>query len=152
MITNLNKTLIQNIPSRRQWYIIDAKQQNLGRLSSIIAYVLQGKNHINYLPFQKNNITIIIINSKYIEVTGKKSEQKVYKRHSGRPGGLKVEIFNKLQKRMPNRILEHSIRGMLPKNRLGKELFKNIKVYQEHNHPHQAQQPISLDINEKSKR
>nr|ARW68360.1 ribosomal protein L13 [Chondria sp. (in: red algae)] len=146
MIINLNETLIHK-KQHTQWYVINAKQQNLGRLSSKIAYTLVGKNSKNYLPFQKNNIKIIVINSKYVEVTGKKSKQKLYIRHSGRPGGLKKEVFNKLQNRMPNKIIEHSIRGMLPKNNLGRELFKNLKIYSENEHPHEAQQPIFLNIN-----
>nr|ARW63789.1 ribosomal protein L13 [Chondria sp. (in: red algae)] len=147
MIANLNKTLIPKKKYETQWYIIDARKKNLGRLSSQIAYLMIGKNNQSYLPFHISRIKIIIINSRYVEVTGKKYKQKVYVRHSGRPGGLKVEMFNKLQNRIPNRIIEHSIRGMLPKNNLGKALFKNIKIYSDNQHPHIAQQPTLLNIN-----
>nr|ARW60261.1 ribosomal protein L13 [Laurencieae sp.] len=146
MIIDKNKTFIRKDSNNIKWYIIDAKEKNLGRLSSKIAYILRGKDTKEYSPFQESKINIIIINSKYINVTGKKSEQKTYKRHSGRPGGLRTEIFNKLQNRMPNRIIEHSIRGMLPKNNLGRKLFKKLKIYSENQHPHKAQKPIILDI------
>lgn len=144
---NKNKTIITKSDSTLNWYIVDAKDKNLGRLSSKIAHILKDKNSIEYLPYQAGNTNIIIINSKGISVTGKKREQKTYKRHSGRPGGLKVEVFEKLQKRIPNRIIEHAIRGMLPKNSLGRKLFKKVKIYQDHIHPHASQKPISLNIN-----
>nr|YP_009394190.1 ribosomal protein L13 [Rhodomela confervoides]ARW62752.1 ribosomal protein L13 [Rhodomela confervoides] len=144
---NKNKTIITKSDSTLNWYIVDAKDKNLGRLSSKIAHILKDKNSIEYLPYQAGNTNIIIINSKGISVTGKKRKQKTYKRHSGRPGGLKVEVFEKLQKRIPNRIIEHAIRGMLPKNSLGRKLFKKIKIYQDDIHPHASQKPISLNIN-----
>lgn len=131
---------------RTQWYLIDAKEQNLGRLSSKIAYKLIGKTDKYYLPFRNNNIRVVVINSAYIKITGKKNEQKLYKRHSGKPGGLKQETFNKLKNRLPHKIIEHSVKGMLPKNNLGKRLARQLKVYQYNAHPHKAQKPISLNI------
>nr|YP_009326653.1 50S ribosomal protein L13 [Membranoptera platyphylla]AMJ16910.1 50S ribosomal protein L13 [Membranoptera platyphylla] len=147
MMENRNKTYVKTDKEPRKWYIIDAKEQNLGRLSSQIAYFLIGKTNITYTPHVKNEINIIIINSKLIEITGNKRYQKTYKRHSGRPGGLKVESFDKLQQKMPNKIIEHSIKGMLPKNTLGKKLFTQIKIYPNHIHPHSSQKPLSIKLN-----
>lgn len=129
-----------------QWYLVDAKNQNLGRLSSKIACTLIGKNDKYYVPFKSSHIQVIVINSEYVEITGKKNEQKLYRKHSGKPGGLKQETFSKLKNRLPNKIIEHSVRGMLPKNSVGKCLARNIKVYRQNKHPHKAQEPISLDI------
>lgn len=142
-ITYIDKNI--NIP---KWYIIDAKDQHLGRLGSQIAYILKGKNKKTYLPYLENTINIIVINSKLIKITGKKREQKTYKRHSGKPGGLKIETFDKLNQRIPNRIIEKAIKGMLPKNTLGRNLFKKLKVYPTTVHPHSAQKPIILKLNQ----
>nr|YP_009398533.1 ribosomal protein L13 [Lophocladia kuetzingii]ARW67719.1 ribosomal protein L13 [Lophocladia kuetzingii] len=143
-----NKTIIQDIPKEQQWYLIDAQNQNLGRLSSQIATTILGKNKIQFLPYQENNVHIIIINSKDIKVTGNKDKQKTYKRHSGRPGGLKIEKFNEVQKRIPNKILEHSIKGMLPKNTLGRNLYKKINIYSNNEYPSYMSKNIkTLNIN-----
>nr|YP_009395234.1 ribosomal protein L13 [Bryothamnion seaforthii]ARW64002.1 ribosomal protein L13 [Bryothamnion seaforthii] len=146
MITHRNETITQKNNIKKRWYIIDATSKNLGRLSSKIAYILKGKNTETYLPYDAGNTYIIVINSKNIEITGRKREQKRYKRHSGRPGGLKTETFDKLQKRRPNKIIEHAIKGMLPKNSLGRKVFKKLKVYSNSQHPHLSQKPISLNI------
>nr|YP_010619332.1 Ribosomal protein L13 [Amplisiphonia pacifica]WAX03345.1 Ribosomal protein L13 [Amplisiphonia pacifica] len=143
---NKNKTIIKESEEKISWYIIDAKEYRLGRLSSKVAYLLRNKNNINYLPYREGKSRIIIINSKQIQITGNKNTQKTYKRHSGRPGGLKIEVFEKLQKRIPNRILEHAIKGMLPKNSLGRRLMKNIKIYPDNLHPHTNHKPIKLNI------
>nr|YP_009393779.1 ribosomal protein L13 [Caloglossa beccarii]ARW62341.1 ribosomal protein L13 [Caloglossa beccarii] len=148
MLINKNKTYFKSsITNQNQWYLINAANQNLGRFSSKIAYMLRGKNSTEYAPHIKNNIYIIIINSKLIKVTGNKRKQKTYKRHSGKPGGLKTETFDNLQKRLPNKILEKSIKGMLPKNSLGRQIFTQIKIYADNKHPHSAQQPKLLQIN-----
>nr|YP_010850885.1 ribosomal protein L13 [Lophurella mutabilis]WGH13608.1 ribosomal protein L13 [Lophurella mutabilis] len=147
MNINKNKTIIAKSEATVSWYIIDAKQYKLGRLSSKIAYILINKNNANYLPYQKGKLKIIIINSKEIQVTGNKDKQKQYKRHSGRPGGLKIEVFEQLQKRIPNRILEHAIKGMLPKNSLGRQLMRNVKIYPDNIHPYKNHKLIKLNIN-----
>nr|QCI05699.1 ribosomal protein L13 [Cryptopleura ramosa] len=147
MLINKNITYIENKKDIPKWYIVDAKNQNLGRLSSQIAYLLIGKNYNTYTPYLKNSINIIIINSKFITITGKKKEQKTYKTHSGKPGGLKIESFQELNERIPNRIIEKAIKRMLPKNTLGRNLFKQLKVYPDAIHPHLAQQPILLTLN-----
>nr|YP_010851478.1 ribosomal protein L13 [Echinothamnion hookeri]WGH14399.1 ribosomal protein L13 [Echinothamnion hookeri] len=147
MNINKNKTIVTKSEKKISWYIIDAQQYKLGRLSSKIAYILINKNSANYLPYQKENLKIIIINSKKVQVTGNKKKQKQYKRHSGRPGGLKIEVFEQLQERIPNRILEHAIKGMLPKNSLGRQLMKNVKIYPDNIHPYKKDTLIKLNIN-----
>nr|YP_010032349.1 ribosomal protein L13 [Schizocladia ischiensis]QOW07556.1 ribosomal protein L13 [Schizocladia ischiensis] len=138
------------IPSKsslqKEWYIIDATNKCLGRLATEIVYILRGKNKIFYNPAQDLEQIIIVINSSKVSVTGKKSFQKVYFRHSGRPGGDTLETFKNLQKRLPERILEKAVKGMLPKNKLGRRLFKNLKVYKGKDHPHISQQPKFINI------
>nr|YP_009396664.1 ribosomal protein L13 [Vertebrata australis]ARW65850.1 ribosomal protein L13 [Vertebrata australis] len=146
MSINKNKTIIEKSKKQAEWYILDAEQYKLGRLTSKVAYILKNKNKINYLPYQEGNSHIIIINSKKVQTTGNKSKQKIYKKHSGRPGGLKTEIFEKLQNRLPNRIIEHALKGMLPKNSLGRRLFKKVKIYPDQDHPHQSQNPLKINI------
>lgn len=130
----------------RKWYIVDAADQRLGRLATEIAMVLRGKRKPIYTPHMDTGDFIIVINAEKIEVTGKKRSQKLYRRHSGRPGGMKVETFAKLQARVPERIIEQAVKGMLPKNSLGRQLFTKLKVYTGSVHPHQAQQPEVLTI------
>lgn len=142
----INKNITHfNSNIEKKWYIVDAANQTLGRLSSKIAYILQGKHNIAYAPHINNNINIIIINSKLIQVTGNKKIQKKYKRHSGRPGSLKIETFDKLQKRLPNKILEKAIKGMLPKNSMGRKIFTQIKIYANSEHPHSTHKPLPLN-------
>nr|QCI07672.1 ribosomal protein L13 [Nitophyllum punctatum] len=146
MLINKNITHITKSTNQPQWYVVDAKNHNLGRLSSKIAYILKGKNDSHYIPYVRNKVYIIILNSKLIKITGNKKNQKMYRRHSGKPGGLKTETFEQLQQRLPNKIIEKSIKGMLPKNTTGRRLFTQIKVYPDHQHPHTAQQPLPLTI------
>lgn len=132
---------------QRDWYVVDAADQRLGRLASEVARVLRGKNKPTYTPFMDVGDFVIVINAEKIDVTGKKRSQKLYRRHSGRPGGMKVETFSKLQARIPERIIEQAVKGMLPKNSLGRQLFTKLKVYAGSEHPHQAQKPQTLEIN-----
>jgi large subunit ribosomal protein L13 len=143
---NHNRTFLPS-ESDSQWYLIDAADQRLGRLSVEIARILRGKNKPTYTPHLDTGDFVIVINAEKVAVTGKKSTQKLYRRHSGRPGGMKVETFDKLIKRVPERIIEHAVKGMLPKNTLGRQLFTKLKVYTGENHPHEAQQPQVLKIN-----
>lgn len=143
----MNKTYLPTQDSlEHKWYVVDAADQRLGRLASEIAMVLRGKNKPTYTPSIDTGDFVIVINADKIAVTGKKRTQKVYRRHSGRPGGMKVETFAKLQARLPERIVEEAVRGMLPKNTLGRQLFTKLKVYAGSDHPHQAQQPEVLNI------
>ncbi|MBD2258089.1 50S ribosomal protein L13 [Pseudanabaena sp. FACHB-2040] len=130
-----------------QWYVVDAADQRLGRLASEIAKVLRGKNKPIYTPNTDTGDFVIVVNADKLVVTGRKQDQKLYRRHSGRPGGMKVETFAQLQNRLPERILEQAVRGMLPKNALGRKLFTKLKVYAGAEHPHQAQNPQNLVIN-----
>ena len=129
-----------------QWYVIDASDQRLGRLATQIAMILRGKNKPTYTPFMDTGDFVIVVNAEKVAVTGRKRSQKLYRRHSGRPGGMKVETFEHLQRRLPERIVEQAVKGMLPKNTLGRQLFTKLKVYAGPDHPHQAQQPKSLVI------
>ena len=128
------------------WYVVDAKGQRLGRLATKVARVLRGKDKPTYTPFLDTGDYVIVINAREIDVTGKKRSQKLYRRHSGRPGGMKVETFAQLQARLPERIIEEAVRGMLPKNRLGRRLFTKLRVYPGPDHPHAAQQPQVLPL------
>lgn len=144
----MNKTYLPPQESlERKWYVIDAENQRLGRLASEVAMILRGKNKPIFTPHMDTGDFVIIINAEKIEVTGKKRSQKLYRRHSGRPGGMKTETFAQLQSRVPERIVEQAVKGMLPKNTLGRQLFTKLKVYVGSDHPHQAQQPEILNIN-----
>lgn len=143
----LNKTYLPPGDSlTREWYIVDASNQRLGRLASEIAMILRGKRKPEYTPHMDTGDFVIVVNAEKVAVTGKKRTQKVYRRHSGRPGGMKTETFAKLQNRLPERIIEHAVKGMLPKNSLGRQLFTKLKVYAGPTHPHEAQKPQELKI------
>ncbi|MBH8555744.1 50S ribosomal protein L13 [Nostocaceae cyanobacterium CENA357] len=131
----------------RDWYLVDATDQRLGRLASEIAQILRGKKKAEFTPHLDTGDFVIVVNAEKVAVTGKKRTQKLYHRHSGRPGGMKTETFAKLQQRLPERILEKAVKGMLPKNSLGKQLFTKLKVYAGPTHPHDAQKPQELKIN-----
>jgi len=143
----MNKTLVPNIDaSDRQWFLVDAENQTLGRLASEVAQVLRGKNKPNYAPHLDTGDFVVIVNAEKVKVSGNKATQKVYRRHSGRPGGMKTESFAALQARLPERIIEKAIKGMLPHNALGRQLFRKLKVYKGVEHPHAAQQPKVLAL------
>lgn len=143
----MNKTIFnKNEKKEYKWFIVDAEQKHLGRISTEISKVLLGKNNPGYDPSSSINQSVIVINADKVIVSGKKNKDKFYRRHSGRPGGLTIETFEELQKRIPNRIIEKSVKGMLPKGRLGKVLFTNLKVYSGKLHPHDAQKPETLTI------
>ena len=143
----MNKTITPSIDSiNRQWYLVDAENQTLGRLASEVASILRGKNKPEFTPHLDTGDFVVIVNAEKIQVSGRKATQKLYRRHSGRPGGMKVETFNSLQERIPERIIEKAIKGMLPHNALGRQLFRKLKVYKGSEHPHAAQNPQVLSI------
>lgn len=143
----MNKTYVPPQDSIEQnWYLVDAANQRLGRLATEIARILRGKNKPTYTPYMDTGDFVIVVNAEKVQVTGKKRDQKLYRRHSGRPGGMKVETFAKLQARIPERIIEQAVRGMLPKNSLGRQLFTKLKVYKGSEHPHAAQKPKTITI------
>lgn len=144
----MNKTPLPTQESLEQkWYVVDAADRRLGRLATEIATILRGKNKPTFTPHMDTGDFVIVVNAEKVVVTGRKSSQKLYRRHSGRPGGMKVETFDQLQARIPERIVEKAVKGMLPKNALGRKLFTKLKVYQGAEHPHQAQKPEVLNIN-----
>lgn len=131
----------------RKWYVVDASEQTLGRLASQIAKYLRGKHKPEYTPHVDTGDYIVVINAEKIAVTGKKATDKIYYSHTEYPGGLKAVPFNKLLAKHPTRVLEHAIKGMLPKNSLGREMFRKLKVYVGGSHPHEAQQPELINFN-----
>jgi len=131
---------------KREWYVVDAQGKTLGRLASEIASILRGKHKPIYAPHLDCGDYVIVVNAEKVRVTGKKLDQKFYHRHTGYPGGLKsINLRDQLQKH-PTRVLEAAVRGMLPKNRLGRAMIKKLKVYAGGSHPHQAQQPKVLEL------
>lgn len=132
----------------KEWVLIDATDQVLGRLAVKTAFMLRGKHKPNYTPHVDCGDNVIIINAEKIRLTGKKMEDKIYTRHSGYPGGITEETAKDLLKRKPLALVEHAVKGMLPKTRLGSELFRNLYVYEGAEHPHQAQQPKQIYLNE----
>ena len=147
----MNKTSVPSPDSiDRQWFLVDAENQTLGRLATEVASVLRGKTKPNFTPHLDTGDFVIVVNAEKIKVTGKKSDQKLYRRHSGRPGGMKVETFKSLQARIPERIVEKAIKGMLPHTRLGRQLFTKLKVYKGSDHPHSAQEPKILNLKSES--
>ncbi len=121
---------------KRQWHYIDADGKILGRLATEIAKLLMGKQKPNFVPYLDNGDFVVVTNAAKVKVTGEKAEQKIYTHHSGYPGGLRQENFNKLVNRRPTAIIEHAVSGMLPKNRLGREMFKKLKVFAGSEHPY----------------
>ncbi len=126
---------------QREWWVIDAKGQNLGRLASRVAHILRGKHKPNYSPHLDVGDFVIVINADQVQVTGRKLDQKIYYRHSNYPGGLRRVTLREQLQHHPTRVLEAAVRGMLPHNRLGRQMLKKLKVYAGGEHPHQAQQP-----------
>ena len=143
----MNKTSVPSIDSiDRQWYLVDAENQTLGRLATEVASVLRGKNKASYTPHLDTGDFVVVVNADKVKVSGSKPQQELYRRHSGRPGGMKVETFAHLQERLPERIVEKAIKGMLPHNALGRQMFRKLKVYKGTDHPHSAQQPQPLQL------
>ena len=130
----------------RGWFLVNAEGKTLGRLASEIAQVLRGKHKPIYTPHLDCGDYVIVVNADKVQVTGRKLDQKMYYHHTGYPGGIKsISLRNQLQKH-PERVLQAAVRGMMPKNRLGRKMLKKLKVYAGNSHPHQAQQPKSLEL------
>lgn len=130
--------------ANKKWYVVDAEGLRLGRMSSEVAKLLLGKHKVSFTPGANVGDCVVIVNAEKVIVTGKKKTQKLYRRHSGRPGGMKVESYEELQARIPERIVEKAIAGMLPHNSHGRQLFRQLKVYKGPEHPHEAQNPEML--------
>lgn len=128
------------------WYVVDATDKTLGRLASRIAMILRGKNKPEYTPHVDTGDYVIVINADKVKVTGNKASDKIYYSHSGYPGGLKTINFEKLVAKAPGRVIELAVKGMLPKNPLGRAMYRKLKVYAGSEHNHSAQQPKLLDL------
>ena len=129
----------------RQWWVVDAADQTLGRLATRIATLLEGKHKPTYSPHIDTGDHVVVVNASRIKVTGNKLIQKRYYRHSGYPGGLKEESLQALMARKPELVIERAVKGMLPQNRIGRAMIKKLKVYRGPDHPHQAQQPQAAE-------
>jgi large subunit ribosomal protein L13 len=129
---------------RHAWFVVDATGQVLGRLAASVAKVLSGKHRPGWVPYLDTGDFVVVTNAERIHLTGKKSDDKIYHRHTGYPGGLRSVAAKDLQAKYPERLIEAAIRGMLPHTKLGRKQFKKLKVYRGGNHPHEAQQPKTL--------
>jgi large subunit ribosomal protein L13 len=130
----------------RRWYVVDAEGQTLGRLAAEIARVLRGKSKPQYTPHVDTGDFVVVVNAERIVVTGRKAEQKVYRRHSGYPGGLKTTSYEQLLERQPTEILRKAVKGMMPKSRLARKQLRKLKIYAGPEHPHAAQSPQKLEV------
>jgi large subunit ribosomal protein L13 len=146
-MTTLEKTFApKGKEINRDWFVVDATDKVLGRLATEIARILLGKHKPIYAPFIDTGDHVVVINAEKVRVTGKKSEQKRYYRHTGYPGGIRVEEYRAVLEKHPERIVQKAVRGMLPHNTLGRQMFKKLRVYAGPEHRHQAQKPTALDI------
>ena len=130
----------------RKWYVLDAREQVLGKLAAKAAAVLAGKTKPSYTPFLDTGDHVIVVNAAQVHLTGRKEDDKVYRRHSGFMGGLKETAAGKMRQKHPTRIIEEAIKGMLPKSKLGRAMFGKLKVYSGPDHPHKAQKPVALAV------
>ena len=128
------------------WFLLDAKEQTLGRFATKVANILSGKNKPEYTPNADMGDYVVVINAKKMHVTGKKLDQKIYYRHSGYPGGIKSKPLKDVMNNSASEALKSAVKGMLPKNKLGKQMLTKLKVYDDENHPHSAQKPLSIDL------
>ena len=130
----------------RDWFVVDATGLRLGRLASVVASALRGKHKTMYTPHADTGDFVVVVNADKVLLSGRKEDQKIYRRHSGRPGGLKETTAREMRAKKPERMIELAIKGMLPKNSLGRAMYRKLKVYSGPQHPHQAQQPQPLDM------
>jgi len=135
---------IKNSLNEKNWYLIDAEDKTLGRVASQIAKILIGKHKSDYSYHLDTGDYVIVINAEKVMLSGSGKKTKFYYSHSGRPGGMKIKTFSQLKQYIPERIIEKSVKGMLPKGIFGRNLFKKLKVYPKDKHPHAAQQPILI--------
>jgi len=131
---------------KKKWYLVDAEGKILGRLASKIAQILTGKTKPIYTPFLDVGDFVIVINAKKVKVTGGKEKKKIYYHYSGYPGGMKEKTYEELLKEKPEKIIREAVRGMIPKNKLGRKMLKKLKVYPGKEHPHEAQQPEIIEL------
>lgn len=137
---------VKSSEANKKWYLVDAKNQTLGRLASKIAAIIRGKNKPTFTPNADTGDFVIVVNADKVKVTGKRATMKEYYHNSGYPGGAKFRNIQTILAKKPEFIIEHAVKGMLPKNRLGKRLFHKLKVYAGENHPHAAQKPEVIQL------
>ena len=130
----------------RKWHVIDAGGQVLGRVATVAARLLQGKHKATYTPFIDTGDHVVVVNAGTVKLTGRKEDQKLYRRHSGYEGGLREERATVVRKRQPVRLVEEAVRGMLPKTKMGDQMYRKLKVYARADHPHTAQQPSKIEV------
>ncbi|CAN5692012.1 50S ribosomal protein L13 [soil metagenome] len=130
----------------RKWHVIDAEDKTLGRLASEIARILRGKNKPQYTPHIDTGDFVVVVNADRVKVSGKKADQKLYRRHTGYPGGLREVSYEQMMDRKPTEILRKAVWGMIPKTRLGRRQFKKLKIYAGPEHPHEAQRPEPYEV------
>ncbi len=130
----------------RKWFVVDAEGKHLGRLAAEIAKILRGKNKVQYTPHVDVGDFVVVVNAERVVVTGKKAEQRVYRRHSGYPGGMKETSYEQMLARKPTEILRKAVYGMMPKTRLARQQFRKLKIYAGPEHPHAAQDPQRLEV------
>jgi large subunit ribosomal protein L13 len=135
---------LSDLNTGRRWYVVDAEGQTLGRIASVIAATLRGKTKPTYTPHADMGDFVIVVNAEKVVLTGKKETQKLYSRHSGYPGGLRLQSVREVRASHPERLIENAVRGMLPGNVLGRRQFRKLKVYAGPDHPHATQQPEAL--------
>jgi large subunit ribosomal protein L13 len=129
-----------------RWHVIDAQDQVLGRVATLAAKLLQGKHKPTYTPFIDTGDHVVVVNAANVKLTGRKEDQKIYRRHSGYEGGLREERATVVRKRQPIRLVEEAVRGMLPKTKMGDAMYRKLKVYAGPDHPHTAQQPRKTEV------
>jgi large subunit ribosomal protein L13 len=142
----MNTIFVKPAEVERKWFIIDGDGKSLGRVAARAAAIVRGKEKSAYAPHQEVGDFVVVINAGKIGITGAKRENKLYRHHTGFPGGLKTETFEKLLARKPEAPLEHAVNGMLPKGPLGRKLARNVKVYAGAEHPHTAQNPVKIEL------
>ena len=142
------KTYVATPANRqRDWYVVDAEGKTLGRLATQIADALRGKRKPEYTPHCDTGDFVIVVNAEKIRVTGKKTDDKIYYRHSGYPGGIRSRTLGEMLERQPEEVIRKAVKGMLPRNRLGRQQLRKLKIYAGPQHPHEAQQPKQMEVN-----
>jgi len=136
----------QEAVAQRKWWVVDAQNQPLGRVASRVATLLRGKHKVSFTPNVDTGDFVIVLNATGIKLTGKKADQKLYRRHSGYPGGLVETQARRMRETRPHVMVEEAIKGMLPKTKLGKQMYRKLKVYAGDRHPHQAQKPVEMTV------
>jgi large subunit ribosomal protein L13 len=139
-----NTPMLSAAEIKPRWFVVDAGGQTLGRLASRVARVLSGKHRAQWVPYLDTGDFVVVTNAEKVRLTGSKLEEKMYRRHTGYPGGLRSVLARDMIAKHPERVIEEAVRGMLPKSRLGRKMFKKLKVYRGEKHPHAAQQPAAL--------